>query len=97
MSSVVKAKCPNCQTEVSVEEEQSANPVNCSSCQTPFVPAEVAAEENKKFEIMLYVGMIVVAIGLLVYGAMTGQLKPPQPEGANAPAAVEAEADADED
>ena len=93
MSSVVKAKCPQCQTEVSVEEEQSVLPVTCSSCQTSFVPAEVIAESNKKFEVLMYVGMIVVAVGLLVYGAMTGQLKPPQAEQPDAPAAAEAEAD----
>jgi hypothetical protein len=36
--------------------------------------------------------MVVVAVGLLVYGAMTGQLQPPQPEGAEVPAAAEQEA-----
>lgn len=89
MSSEVKAKCPQCNVEVTVPEEQSSIPVTCPSCPATFSPAEVIAEENKKFEIMMYVGMIVVAIGLLVYGAMTGQLQPPN---ANPPAA-EAEAE----
>lgn len=85
--SAVTAKCPKCKTPVSVEEEQSAVPVTCTSCQETFIPAEAIAADNKKFEIMMYVGMVVVAIGLLVYGAMTGQLQPPQPQGAEAPAA----------
>jgi hypothetical protein len=85
MSSVVQAKCPNCKTPVSVEEEQSVLPVTCSSCQTKFVPAEVIAESNKRFEIALYVGMIVVALGLFGYMAATGNLQPK----ADAPEAVE--------
>jgi heterodisulfide reductase subunit A-like polyferredoxin len=90
--SAVKAKCPKCKTVVSVEEERSAEPLTCTSCQETFVPADAIAADNKRFEIMMYVGMVVVAVGLLVYGAMTGQLQPPQPEGAEVPAAAEQEA-----
>ena len=92
MSSVVKANCPQCQTEITVEEEQSVLPVNCSSCQTSFVPAEVVEESNKKFEVLMYVGMLVVGLGLIVYMAMTGQLQPnAQPGAEEAPAAAEAD------
>ena len=91
MSSVIKAKCPNCKKEMSVEEEQSAQPVVCSSCQATFVPALVIAESNKRFEIWMYVGMLLVGIGLIVYMAATGNLKPKQ-EVPEAPPAAEAEA-----
>jgi pyruvate/2-oxoacid:ferredoxin oxidoreductase beta subunit len=90
MSTVVKAKCPQCKTPVSVEDERTAEPVTCPGCQATFIPEEAIAADNKRFEIMLYVGMVVVAIGLLVYGAMTGQLKPPQPQGADPPAVEQA-------
>ena len=87
MSTVVKAKCPKCKTTVSVEDERTAEPVSCPGCQETFVPAEAIAADNKRFEIMMYAGMVVIAVGLLVYGAMTGQLQPPQPQEADAPAA----------
>lgn len=76
MSSVVKTKCPKCKTQVTVEEEESTQPLECSSCQSTFVPAEVIAESNKRFEIGMYVAMLLVGIGLIVYMAMTGNLKP---------------------
>ncbi len=76
MSSIVKAKCPNCKHEVSVAEDQSALPVACESCQASFVPAVVIAESNKRFEFAMYVGMFVIGLGLIGYMAATGQLKP---------------------
>lgn len=90
MSEKLEAKCPQCKTPVSVTEEESVMPVTCSSCQTPFVPAEIIAESNKKFEIGLYVGMLVVGVGLIVYMAMTGNLKPNGGAPVNEPAAEEA-------
>lgn len=92
MSTVVQAKCPKCQTAVSVEDDRTAEPVTCSNCQETFIPAESIAADNKKFEIMMYVGMLVVGVGLIVYMAMTGQLQPPQPDAADVPAAVEEDA-----
>ena len=93
MSSDVQAKCPKCKTPVSVAESDSAQSVTCSSCQSTFVPAEVIAASDKQFEIAMYVGMLVIGIGLLVYMAMTGQLKPnadePGPPAAVEPAAVD--------
>lgn len=93
MSSVVKAKCPKCTTEVSVVEEQSSVPVACASCQEQFIPAEVIAASNKKFEVAMYVGMFLVGIGLIVYMAMTGNLQPKPDEAIEPeiPAAVETE------
>ncbi len=91
MSSVVKAKCPQCKHEVSVEEVDAGQPVTCSSCQTTFVPATVIAESNKRFEVLMYVGMLVVAGGLIAYMAVTGNLKPKADAPAVEPAA-EAEA-----
>jgi endogenous inhibitor of DNA gyrase (YacG/DUF329 family) len=85
--SAVTAKCPKCKTPVSVEEEHSAVPVTCSSCQETFIPAEAIAADNKKFEMLMYVGMLVVGVGLIVYMAMTGELQPPQPDAAAPPAA----------
>lgn len=91
MSSVVKANCPKCKNQISVEEADSEQPVTCSSCQSTFVPATVIAESNKRFEIGMYVAMLVVGIGLFVYMAMTGNLKPkadaPDPPPAVEPAA----------
>lgn len=91
MSSAVKAKCPKCKTEISVEEEQSTEPVRCASCQEMFVPSEVIAGSNKRFEVAMYVGMLLIGVGLIVYMAMTGNLQP-KPDAPDAPAAVEAEA-----
>jgi DNA-directed RNA polymerase subunit RPC12/RpoP len=88
MSNVVKAKCPKCKNQISVEEVQSVQPVTCSSCQSKFVPAAVIAESNKRFEMAMYGGMIVVAIGLIAYMAITNRMKP-KPEVPEAPAAVE--------
>ncbi|KAA5539186.1 hypothetical protein FYK55_25025 [Roseiconus nitratireducens] len=88
MSSVVKAKCPQCKTEVAVEEEESSQPVSCSSCQTTFVPAAVIAESNRRFEIGMYVVMLLIGIGLVGYMAMTGNLKP-KPDAPPPPQAAE--------
>jgi uncharacterized membrane protein YebE (DUF533 family) len=82
MSSVTAA-CPNCKQQASVEEAQSGLPVTCSKCQTAFIPAQVIAESNKKFEMMMYVGMLVVGLALVAYMAITNRLKPK----ADAPAA----------
>jgi hypothetical protein len=89
MSSVVKAKCPKCKNQISVEEEESAEPVTCSSCQTSFVPATVIAESNKRFEMAMYIGMLLIGVGLIVYMAMTGNLKQ-KADPAEAPPAAEA-------
>jgi hypothetical protein len=91
MSSVVKTKCPKCKNEVSVEEDAASEPFTCPGCQTTFVPATVIAESNKRFEIGMYVGMLAIGIGLIVYMAMTGNLKPKADQPA-APAANEAAA-----
>jgi len=57
-----------------------------------FVPATVIAESNKRFEILMYAAMLLIGVGLIVYLAMTGKLKPKA--GAPAvPPAVEAGAD----
>ena len=89
MSNVVKAKCPKCRNQISVEEAQSGQQVTCPSCQSTFVPAAVIAESNKKFEMAMYGGMIVVALGLIAYMAITNRMKP-KPEVPEAPAAAEA-------
>jgi endogenous inhibitor of DNA gyrase (YacG/DUF329 family) len=91
MSTVVQAKCPKCKAVVSVEDERTAEPVTCAGCQQMFIPAEAIASDNKKFEMMMYIGMLVVGVGLLIFMAATGRLKPPQPDAAEAPAAVEQE------
>lgn len=88
MSSTVQARCPKCKTPVSVEEEKSTQSVTCSSCQATFVPADVIAESNKRFEVAMYIGMFLIGLGLIVYMAMTGRLKP-KPDVPEAPAAVE--------
>ncbi|TWU59315.1 hypothetical protein Poly51_21030 [Rubripirellula tenax] len=86
MSSIVKAKCPKCKTEVSVEEDASVLSTVCTSCQTAFVPATVIAESNKRFEMGMYVVMLLVGLGLIVYMAATGSLKPkPDPPAAVLP------------
>jgi NAD-dependent SIR2 family protein deacetylase len=92
MSSVVKAKCPKCKNQVSVEEEESAQPVTCASCQSTFVPAAVIAESNQRFQIGMYVVMLLVGVGLIVYMAMTGNLKP-KADAPEEPPAVEQGAD----
>ena len=92
MSSVVKAKCPKCKNAISVEEEEAAEPITCASCQTTFVPATVIAESNKKFEMAMYVGMLLIGVGLIVYMAMTGNLKP-KADAPEAPPTVEAGAE----
>jgi hypothetical protein len=89
MSNVVKAKCPKCRHQITVEEAQSVQPVTCPSCQSTFVPATVIAESNKKFEMAMYGGMVVVAIGLIAYMAITNRMKP-KAEAPEGPAAVEA-------
>lgn len=89
MSSLVKAKCPKCKHEVAVEEEASTQPVTCSSCQTTFVPATVVAESNRRFEIGMYVVMLLVAGGLFAYMFITGEGLPKP----NEPAAVQDAAD----
>jgi len=92
MSSVVKAKCPKCKHEVSVQEEVSAVPVTCEKCQTTFTPATVVAESNRKFEIGMYVVMGLVGLGLLAYIVITGEgLPKPKPEEAPPAAAADAE------
>ena len=91
MSSIVKAKCPGCKTEVSVEEQDAEQPVECSSCQRGFVPAMVIAESNKQFEKWMYVAMFLIGLGLVAYMAMTGNLRPrPVPDAPAVPQAVEA-------
>ena len=76
MSSVVKVKCPKCKNQNSVEEDGAEQPVACSSCEFTFVPAVVIAESNKRFQVVMYVGMLLIGVGLIVYMAMTGNLKP---------------------
>ncbi|MBA3316284.1 MAG: hypothetical protein H0T47_23730 [Planctomycetaceae bacterium] len=93
MSSVAKAKCPKCKQEVSVEEEVSTQPVTCSSCQTTFVPATVVAESNRRFEIGMYVVMLLVAGALIGYMVITGEGLPKADEPDAAPAAEDAAAD----
>jgi hypothetical protein len=88
MSSVVKAKCPKCKHEVSVQEDVSAVPVTCEKCQTAFTPATVIAESNRKFEIGMYVVMGLVGLGLLAYIVITGEGLP-KPKQADAPPAAE--------
>ena len=90
--SVVKAKCPKCKHEVSVEEETSALPVTCESCRTTFTPATVVAESNRKFEIGMYVVMGLIGVGLIVYMVITGEGLP-KPKQADAPPAAEDAAD----
>lgn len=92
MSSAVKAKCPKCKSPITVEEDEAVVAVTCASCQTKFVPAEVVAESNKKFEMAMYVGMLLVGIGLIVFMAATGNLKP-KADAPEAPPAVEAGAE----
>lgn len=83
MSSTVKTKCPKCGNLISVEEEQAVQPLACPSCQATFVPATVIAESNKRFEMGMYAVMLLAGVALIVYMAMTGNLKPkanaPQP------------------
>ena len=86
--SVVKAKCPKCKHEVSVEEEVSAVPVTCEKCQTTFTPATVIAASNKKFEIGMYVVMLLIGVGLVAYMVITGEGLP-KPKQADAPPAAE--------
>jgi len=74
--SAVTAACPNCKQPVSVDEAQSELPTTCSKCQTAFIPAQVIAEANKKFEMMMYVGMIVIGLVLVAYMAITNRMKP---------------------
>ncbi len=88
MSSLVKAKCPKCGNQVSVEDEASQQQVKCSSCQSVFVPATVIAESNKRFEMGMYAVMLLVGVGLIIYMAMTGNLKP-KADVPEAPAAAE--------
>ena len=88
MSSVVKAKCPKCGNQVSVEEDASVRPVTCSSCQSTFVPATVIAASNKRFEMGMYAAMLLIGVGLIIYMAMTGRLKP-KADAPKAPPAVE--------
>jgi len=97
MSSVVTAACPNCKQPVFVEEIQAPFPVTCAKCQADFIPAQVIAESNRKFEMMMYVGMLVIGLTLVAYMAVTNRLKPkgdaaapPAPAAADpAPAASE--------
>jgi hypothetical protein len=89
MSSVVKAKCPKCKHEVSVNEDVSAMPVTCEKCQTTFTPATVIAESNRKFEIGMYVVMGLVALGLFAYMFITGEGLPKAKDPDAAPAAAE--------
>ncbi|QDT54460.1 hypothetical protein Pan44_24930 [Caulifigura coniformis] len=90
MSSVVTAACPGCQQPVSVEEIQAPFPVTCSKCQTDFIPAQVIAESNRKFEMMMYVGMLVIGLALVGYMAITNRMKPKGGEAPPpAPAATE--------
>ena len=89
MSNVVKAKCPKCRNQISVEEVLSVQPVTCPSCQSTFVPVAVIAESNKRFEMGMYGAMVVVAIGLIAYMAITNRMKP-KAEVPEAPAAAEA-------
>lgn len=86
--SSVSAACPSCKQTVSVEEEQSVLPTTCSKCQTVFIPAQVIAESNRKFEMMMYVGMLVVGLALVGYMAVTNRMKP-KGEAPGAPAATE--------
>lgn len=86
MSSEVEAKCPKCKAKISVDEVASTQPFTCPSCQTSFVPATVIAESNKRFEIAMYVAMLVVAAGLFGYMALTGNLKPKADKAPAAPA-----------
>src|SRR5690606_34482904 len=74
MSSVVKANCPKCRHAVSVEEEEAHEPVACSSCQTMFVPAKVIEESNQRFQVWMYVGMLVIAVALIAYMAVTNRM-----------------------
>jgi DNA-directed RNA polymerase subunit RPC12/RpoP len=92
MSSVVKAKCPKCKNEISVEEASAEQPVSCPGCQSTFVPATVIAESNKRFEMWMYVGMLVVGVGLIVALAVQNRMKP-KADAPEAPAAVEADGD----
>lgn len=92
MSTTVKAKCPKCGNQISVEEAISEQPVACSSCKSTFVPATVIAESNKRFEMGMYAAMLLIGIGLIIYMAMTGQLRPnadPPEVPAEAPAAAD--------
>jgi DNA-directed RNA polymerase subunit RPC12/RpoP len=91
MSSMVKAGCPKCGKPVSVEEEQATEPVACSSCQTTFVPAKVIEESNTRFQIWMFVGMLVIGIALVAYMAVTNRLNP-KADGPEAPATAPADA-----
>jgi hypothetical protein len=77
--------------KISVEEKNAGKPVTCSSCQATFVPAMVVAESNKRFEIGMYVAMLLIGVALIVYMAMTGNLKP-KADAPEAPPAVGADA-----
>ena len=85
--SAVTAKCPKCRHAVSVEEEVSALPVTCEKCQTTFTPATVIEESNRKFQIGMYVVMLLVGVGLVAYMVITGEGLP-KPKPADAPAAA---------
>ena len=89
MTSVLKANCPQCKNPISVEEDHAEQPVTCSSCQSTFVPATVIGESNKRFEMGMYAAMLLVGVGLIVYMAITGNLKP-KADAPKAPPAVEA-------
>jgi hypothetical protein len=91
MSSVVKAKCPQCGHQVSVEEEEAAEPVACSACQHSFVPAKVIEESNQRFQIWLYVGMLVIAVAIIVYMAIENRMNPKK-DAPKAPPAAEVDA-----
>lgn len=83
--STVQAKCPKCKASVTVEEERTALPVTCSACQATFSPAEAIAADNKKFEMMMYIGMLIVGIGLIVYMAIANRMNPPAKDAAEIP------------
>lgn len=90
MSSVTAA-CPNCKQPVSLEEEQAIFPTSCAKCQTQFIPAQIIAESNRKFEMMTYVGMLVIGMGLVAYMAVANRMKP-KGDAAGIPTAAPADA-----
>lgn len=99
MTALVKAKCPQCKKEISVDQSQADQPAACPSCQSTFIPAAVIAESNKRFEMGMYAVMILVGAGLFIFMAITGRLQqkgnlPPAPPAAqqgNPPAAPAAQ------
>jgi dipeptide/tripeptide permease len=48
----------------------------------------VIAASNKRFEMGMYAAMLLIGVGLIIYMAMTGQLKP-KADAQKAPPAVE--------